>query len=95
MFKSQFTKEEIEKMEKDFEEFFTSNEILDMKQFENIGVIKNEPTYDNSKLEYFLSKIQLIKSQKNWGKYEIVELFNLMIPDFSHKETGKYLDQRM
>ena len=27
--------------EKDFEEFFTDNETLDMKRFENLGVIKN------------------------------------------------------
>lgn len=81
--------------EKDFEEFYTLNEVLDMKQFENIGVIKNEPIYDNSKLEYFLAKIGSIRSQKTWGKHEIVELFNFMIPDFVHKETGKYLDQRM
>ena len=29
--------------EKDFEEFFTDKEILDMAHFENLGVIKNEP----------------------------------------------------
>ncbi|HHH51593.1 MAG TPA: NAD-dependent epimerase/dehydratase family protein, partial [Campylobacterales bacterium] len=39
--------------EKDFEEFFTDKETLDMKKFENIGVIKNEPIFDDSKLDYF------------------------------------------
>ena len=30
-----------------------------------------------------------------WNKSELVALFNEMIPDFKHKETGKYLDNRM
>jgi FlaA1/EpsC-like NDP-sugar epimerase len=81
--------------EKDFEEFFTSKETLNMVRFEGIGVIKNEPIFDNSKLEYFLAHIDSIRAKSLWEKQEIVDLFNYMIPDFTHKETGKYLDQRM
>ena len=81
--------------EKDFEEFFTKNEVLDMRRFGNIGVIKNEPLYDDNKLEYFLKQIQMIRAKPVWNKQEIVDLFNYMIPDFAHKETGKHLDQRM
>jgi FlaA1/EpsC-like NDP-sugar epimerase len=81
--------------EKDFEEFFTDSEVLDMDRFDGIGVIKNEPKYDNEKLEYFLKQIYLIKDKSIWNKSEIIDLFNYMVPDFSHKETGKYLDQRM
>ena len=29
------------------------------------------------------------------NKEEIVDLFFTMIPDFGHKETGKYLDSKM
>src|SRR5690606_5264987 len=39
--------------EKDFEEFFTDNETLDMDSFENLGVIKNKAVYDHSLLEMF------------------------------------------
>ena len=81
--------------EKDFEEFFTCNELLDMDRFESIGVIKNEPSFDASKLQYFLSAIEAIRTKPTWGKQEILDVFNCMIPDFAHKETGKYLDQRM
>lgn len=81
--------------EKDFEEFFTNSEILDMLRFENIGVIKNEAIYDSSKLEYFLDCIESVRKKSTWDKVEIVDLFNHMIPDFTHKDTGKYLDQRM
>lgn len=81
--------------EKDFEEFFTDSEILDMERFENLGVIKNELDFDNEKLEYFTSTIQRFKEVLKWEKESIVELFHEMIPNFGHKETGKYLDSKM
>jgi FlaA1/EpsC-like NDP-sugar epimerase len=81
--------------EKDFEEFFTVAETLDMERFDSIGVIKNAPAFDESKLTYFVKELERIRSQAVWDKPEIVDLFNNMIPDFNHKETGKYLDSRM
>jgi FlaA1/EpsC-like NDP-sugar epimerase len=81
--------------EKDFEEFFTENEILDMQRFENLGVIKNEAIFEQDKLENFSEKIAEMKFNKKWDKEEIVDLFHTMIPNFGHKETGKYLDSKM
>lgn len=81
--------------EKDFEEFFTNSETLDMERFENFGIIKNEALFDSAKLEKFTAKIHSFKANKNWSKENIVELFFEMIPDFGHKETGKYLDSKM
>ena len=81
--------------EKDFEEFFTDQEDVDLGRFENIGVIRNEAYLDTERLNYFLSEIIRIREQKTWEKGPIVDLFNHMIPDFDHKETGKYLDGRM
>ncbi|MEN5194405.1 UDP-N-acetylglucosamine 4,6-dehydratase [Sphingobacterium faecium] len=81
--------------EKDFEEFFTSNETLDMDRFKNLGVIKNELNEETAKIQLFENTINNLKQNGAWGKEEIVELFNKMIPDFGHKETGKYLDSKM
>lgn len=81
--------------EKDFEEFFTDNETLDMERFENLGVIKNELNIEEDKLNLFETKINELKVAKKWNKEEIVDLFFKMIPDFGHKETGKYLDSKM
>jgi len=81
--------------EKDFEEFFTEAETLDMDRFETIGVILNAPNFDPARLEHFLAEITRIRSAKTWDKPEIVALFNEMISDFNHMETGKYLDARM
>ena len=81
--------------EKDYEEFFTENEALDLDRYSSLGVIKNAPDFDNQALEYFLSKIYESKNGKGWGKEDLVSLFNLMIPSFKHKEVGKYLDEKM
>jgi FlaA1/EpsC-like NDP-sugar epimerase len=81
--------------EKDFEEFFTDKEILDMDRFQNLGVIKNEANFSSNMLDNFLEVIHDLRAQTVWEKTPIVDLFNEMIPDFDHKETGKYLDGRM
>ncbi len=81
--------------EKDFEEFFTDNETLDMERFDNLGVIKNEALYDPELVNEFEQTIDKLKQNQAWTKDEIVELFFKMIPDFGHKETGKYLDSKM
>lgn len=81
--------------EKDFEEFFTDNEILDMERFDNLGIIKNDINFDQAMLNEFEEKITQMKTDKAWTKDEIVSLFFKMLPDFGHKETGKYLDAKM
>jgi FlaA1/EpsC-like NDP-sugar epimerase len=81
--------------EKDFEEFYTGAETLDMERFAAIGVIKNESTYDEARLKHFVATIDRLRAQPIWDKPELVELFNYIIPEFQHKETGKYLDSRM
>ncbi len=81
--------------EKDFEEFFTDAETLDMDRFENLGIIKNEPIYDENKLNSFESTIKNLKSNLSWTKDDIVKEFFKLLPDFGHKETGKYLDAKM
>ena len=81
--------------EKDFEEFFTNKEILDMERFQNLGVIKNEANFSPTMLNHFLEVIYELRTKTVWEKAPIVDLFNEMIPDFDHKETGKYLDGRM
>jgi FlaA1/EpsC-like NDP-sugar epimerase len=81
--------------EKDFEEFFTNREELDMERFHNFGVIKNPAGFDVEKLSYFEKSIAQMKGKLSWSKSDIVELFHQMIPDFEHKEMGRYLDSKM
>ena len=81
--------------EKDFEEFFTDSETLDMESFVNLGVIKNEVDFDEEKLNSFEKTIKSYKESLSWEKENIVKEFFNLIPDFGHKETGKYLDGKM
>ena len=81
--------------EKDFEEFFTEHEVLDMERFKNLGVIKNSLNFNDDKLIKFTKNIHLLKDNLKWNKEEIVDLFHYLIPDFGHKEIGKYLDSKM
>lgn len=81
--------------EKDFEEFYTENEQLDLQRFANLGIIKNDLDVDWEKLKVFEDKISSLRKAKKWEKQEIVDLFYYMIPEFGHIETGKYLDGKM
>lgn len=81
--------------EKDFEEFYTSAETVDWDTFHDIGVINYDFGYDNDKLEYFTAEINRMLEARAWEKAELVALFNQMLSSFSHKETNKYLDDRM
>ena len=81
--------------EKDFEEFYTDKEVLDMDRFENLGVIKNEPEYDENQLNNFESTISQLKSSMDWDKKSIVNEFFKMIPKFGYHDNGKYLDGKM
>ena len=81
--------------EKDFEEFYTEAENLDMHQFKNIGVIKNECIYDEIKLDQFEKDVEKLRSRKHWNKQNVIDLFFNLLPEFAHKETGKYLDDKM
>jgi len=81
--------------EKDFEEFFTDQETLDMERFENLGIIKNDAGFDEQLLAEFEDRIAVMKRDLAWSKQDLVDLFYRMIPDFGHKETGKYLDGKM
>ncbi|MBA3680770.1 MAG: UDP-N-acetylglucosamine 4,6-dehydratase [Bacteroidetes bacterium] len=81
--------------EKDFEEFFTDKETLDLVRFGNLGIIKNELIFDDNKLNHFSNSISQLKQGQQWTKENLLDLFNQMIPGFGHKETGKYLDAKM
>ncbi len=81
--------------EKDFEEFYTDNEILNMDRFNSIGVIKNEALFVPDLINEFEQTIENLKKNKSWTKNELVDLFYKVIPDFKYKETGKYLDSKM
>lgn len=66
-----------------------------MDKFESLGIIKNSVDFDETKLKKFTDTIASLKTKGEWSRGELIDLFNYMIPNFNHKETGKFLDGRM
>ena len=66
-----------------------------MDRFNSIGIIRNQATFNLSNLEEFTKGVQDLRAKGSWSKDEIVNLYFNVLPDFAHKETGTYLDQRM
>lgn len=81
--------------EKDFEEFYTHAEVLDFERFTSLGVIKNEAAFDSDAVNFFEQSIDKMKASGSWTKGELVLLFFKVLPQFSHQETGRYLDGKM
>lgn len=81
--------------EKSFEEFFTSDETLDLDRFEALGIVKSELAYDEGELDRFLEAIAAMRAAGRWKKGPVLDLFNDMIPNFNHVEKGRFLDGRM
>ena len=81
--------------EKDFEEFYTPGETLDLDRFESVGVIENEASFDEARIEDFERTIRELRARGRWTRADLVDLFNRTLPEFRHLETGKFLDGRM
>ena len=81
--------------EKDFEEFFTPGESVDLERFDNVGVIRLDLDYDAGSIAAFEDEIAALRARGSWSRQQIVDLFHRMIPDFGHLETGKFLDEKM
>jgi FlaA1/EpsC-like NDP-sugar epimerase len=81
--------------EKDFEEFYTEKETVEMNNFKDIGVIKNKFSLGPDLLSSFTEMIYDIKKRGHWSKQDLVDIFFELIPGFGHVEKNKNLDSRM
>lgn len=81
--------------EKEYEEFYTSDEALDLERFSSFGIINNEITVDENKLLEFIEDIVRLRNSGTWTKEGILSLFHELLPFFDHEEKDKYLDSKM
>ena len=81
--------------EKDFEEFYSTEEDVDFERFENIGVIKNDFNIDTIALHKFEDNLRQMYVDRNWTRAKIISQFKLLLTNFDHRETGKFLNERM
>ena len=81
--------------EKDAEEFFMDGEKLDLSQFDNFGIVKNEADFELEKIQKFQNSYSSWKQNGQWTKEEIVAAYRDIIPELTYEDKGKYLDQKM
>ena len=81
--------------EKSFEEFYTDTEEVDMDSFNQLGVVKNTSKKPLEDIDYMANKLEAIFLEKELNKKALVSILQEFIPNFSHIETGKSLDQKM
>lgn len=81
--------------EKAFEEFYIPGEAIDMDRFRGIGVIEETGHRSLVEVEEFFRELQMIFDNPAFTKEEVVAAIRRFIPNFSHEEKGKNLDQKM
>lgn len=81
--------------EKPFEEFYTSEEELDMQSFHQLGIIRNAERLPHQKMLSIIDKIETLFKRERISKEMVITELKTILPSFHHIETGKSLDQRM
>ncbi len=81
--------------EKEYEEFYTDDEAVDMTRFNALGVItdKSIPSYD--KVKDIMEKLEKAFEKNDLEKDDVVEIIKEYLPNFEHIEKGKSLDSKM
>lgn len=79
--------------EKTYEEFYTEDEDYEINLYNSLGFI-NTPDIKIS-FEDIKSDFEKVFDNFNSDKSDIVTIIKKYVPDFTHIETGKHLDQKM
>jgi FlaA1/EpsC-like NDP-sugar epimerase len=80
--------------EKEFEEFYTDAESVDMTRLTALGVVVGKEIPDKARIEKLYSRLDEAFSRET-DKEEIVAVLSDYLPNFHHIETGKSLDSKM
>ncbi|SEQ16935.1 Polysaccharide biosynthesis protein [Lachnospiraceae bacterium NE2001] len=81
--------------EKDYEEFYTTDECIDMDRFRALGVITEKGIPDKCSIEDLFNDLENAFSNDIVDKNDIVSMLKKYLPGFTHIETGKSLDEKM
>lgn len=81
--------------EKDHELFWSKNDKLKLDKYENLGIIKQTELSSDKDLSNFINEVNLFREKGTWSRKDLVRLYMNLLPNFSHDDTGKFLDERM
>ncbi len=81
--------------EKAYEEFYTSEEKVEIDRLKALGVVIGKELVDKKKIDVLFEKIEEAFQNNSVTKDEIVEIIASYLPNFRHIEKGKNLDSKM
>lgn len=81
--------------EKEYEEFYTDSEKIDLNRFKALGIVINKEIPDKSKIKFLFENLNFIFENDESMKEEVISVLKAYLPNFKHIETGKTLDGKM
>lgn len=81
--------------EKQYEEFYTEFESIDLNRFSSLGVVVEKQIPDKENIEKMFNKLNFIFNKNETTKEEVISIVKKYLPNFEHIETGKSLDSKM
>lgn len=81
--------------EKAFEEFFTDTERVNFDRFASLGVVEETDRRDMEEINAFFKELTDVFARQDFTKEQVVEVLKRFLPNFSHEELGRNLDQKM
>ena len=81
--------------EKSYEEFFIQGEHIDLDRYHALGVIDSISPCPMDKINKLLDDLKRILDNEESTKEDIVSELKEYLPNFTHEEKGRNLDQKM
>ena len=81
--------------EKDYEEFYTEKEKVNMDRFSSLGIVDVSDIKTINEVNILLESFEKLFESDDTKKSEIVELMSDFLGNFDHKELGMNLDSKM
>ena len=81
--------------EKPFEEFYTTDEKLNIERYKSIGIIKPSKIDQDLTFSDLVDELENLQRSKVWKVDDLVNLVGKYVPEFNHMNTGLTLDGRM
>ena len=81
--------------EKDCEEFFVEGESTDMTRFVSLGVITGTDYKDAEAVNALICRLETLFADRTFTKADVVRVLEEYLPNFTHEEKGRNLDDKM
>ena len=81
--------------EKNCEEFFVEGESTDMARFVSLGVITGTDNKDAEAVNALIRRLETLFADRTFTKADVVRVLEEYLPNFTHEEKGRNLDDKM